>query len=95
MVMNLSFRGKVVKVLKYEIPKCNCGGDLIYDTEHVFKIRAKINKDGTISKSRKIEMELGTLSVYGVEHLLCKSCLNIFIFDYDKRNRISKVREIW
>lgn len=80
-------------ILKYEVPKCECGGQLFYSTEHVFKIHRDINKNGTLSKVQKIAMELGNLSVYGVEYLLCKSCLKEYVYDYDKKNRIINVRE--
>lgn len=78
--------------MTYKIPTCTCGGELFYSTEHVFKVNRTINKNGTLSKTAKIVMELGNASCYGYEYLICKECPNEYIYDYDEKGRVINLR---
>jgi len=78
--------------LKYSVPKCECGGELYYSTEHVLRIEAKINKNGKISKKRNIQFDFGTENVMGSYFLLCRVCDNEYIYELDDRGRVINIK---
>lgn len=79
-------------VLKYQVPKCECGGELYYSTEHVLRIEAKINKNGKISKKRNIQFDFGTENVMGSYFLSCRDCNNEYTYDLDVKGRIANIK---
>lgn len=79
--------------MKYEEPKCSCGGKLYIYQESAIAIETKINKDGTRSKTPK-KRELGE-STSNWERLQCENCPLEWDFEEDSKGRILRGEDWW
>lgn len=77
---------------KYEVPKCDCGGELKVERETNMYITNKINKNGTEAK-KKIK-EQGMQCVH--EWLICTAdnCNKKYELDHDSQGRVIKCEQV-